>query len=167
MRVLPDNLRSLLKEPFGELVNEKELIRILSSGKKFVSIGDQVTFTVLKYDLKPVFCVVDYKTKRGKCSLDIINLIKSYGEKSIIVKNPAGILSDELWDAIKNSYSSMDKYDGFRIEVDGEEDLASLAAIFLAPGDVTVIYGLPDKGVLVVNPDSDIKRRVKEIIDKM
>ena len=61
----------------------------------------------------------------------------------------------------------MGKFDGFRIEIEGEEDLASLAAIFLAPSNVTVIYGLPDKGVLVVNPDSDIKRRVKEIIDKM
>jgi len=167
MRVLPDNLRKLLREPFGELVNEKELITILSSGKKFVSIGDQVTFTVLKYELKPVFCVVDYKTRRGKCSLDIIKLIKSYGEKSIVVNNPAAVISDELWDAIKDSYSSMDKYDGFRIEIEGEEDLASLAAIFLAPSNVTVIYGLPDKGVLVVNPDSDIKKRVKEIIDKM
>ena len=52
-------------------------------------------------------------------------------------------------------------------QVDGEEDLASLVAIYLAPSDVTVIYGLPDKGVLVVKSDTEYKKMVKKILDKM
>ncbi|MCK4902903.1 MAG: DUF359 domain-containing protein, partial [Thermoplasmatales archaeon] len=48
-----------------------------------------------------------------------------------------------------------------------EEDLASLAAIYMAPSDVTIIYGLPDKGVLVIKPTPENKRLVKEILDKM
>ena len=82
------------------------------------------------------------------------------------MKNPPGCISDELWDVIKFAYDNMLSC-GLRIEVDGEEDLASLAAIYLAPQDVTVIYGLPDKGVLVVQPDHENKRKVKEILDKM
>ena len=54
-----------------------------------------------------------------------------------------------------------------RIEIEGEEDLASLAAIYLAPSDVTIIYGLPDKGALVVKPTRENKKFVKEILDKM
>ena len=53
------------------------------------------------------------------------------------------------------------------IEIDGEEDLAALPAILLAPGDVTIIYGLPDKGVLVVKPTPKNKQLVKEILNKM
>ena len=166
MRVLPDNLRNLLSEPFGSLLDEKELIELLSSKKNIVSIGDLVTFTILNHDIKPAFCVVDFKTRRGNCSEEIIDLIKSYGNKSVVVDNPAGCISDDLWNVIKIAYDDMPE-SGLRIEVNGEEDLASLAAIYLAPPDVTVIYGLPDKGVLVVTPDTNNKKKVKEILDKM
>ncbi len=166
MRVLPKNLRNLLREPIGRLVNEKQLLEILQDEKHIVSIGDQVTYTILKHDIKPVLCVVDFKTRRGRCSSDVINVIRAFGEKSMTVKNPPGCISDELWDIIKSAYDNMPSC-GLRIEVEGEEDLASLAAIYLAPRDVTVIYGLPDKGVLVVKPDHENKRKVKEILDKM
>ena len=53
------------------------------------------------------------------------------------------------------------------IEVEGEEDLAALAAIYLAPPDVTIIYGLPNKGVVVVKATEAHKAQVKEILDKM
>jgi uncharacterized protein (UPF0218 family) len=166
MRVLPEDLREILKQPIGRLVDEKKLLHILSKEKQIVSIGDQVTYTVLKHDIKPIFCVVDFKTRRGRCSSDIIDAIRSFGKKNIIVKNPPGCISDELWDAIKSAYDDMTNC-SLRIEVEGEEDLASLAAIYLAPRDVTVIYGLPDKGVLVVKTNQENKRKVKEIIDKM
>jgi len=166
MRVLPENLRNLLREPIGRLVNEKQLLKVLQGKKHIVSIGDQVTYTILKHDIEPVLCVVDFKTRRGKCSSDVINVIRAFGEKSIKVKNPPRCISDELWDIIKSAYNNMPSH-GLRIEVEGEEDLASLAAIYLAPRDVTVIYGLPDKGVLVVKPSLKNKRKVKEILDKM
>ncbi|MCK4233734.1 DUF359 domain-containing protein, partial [candidate division WOR-3 bacterium] len=34
-------------------------------------------------------------------------------------------------------------------------------------GDVTIIYGLPNRGVVVVKPTEEHKRKVKEILDKM
>jgi len=166
MRVLPNNLRNNLKKPIGQLVDEKELLRILKNEKYIISIGDIVTYTILKNKIEPVFCIVDYKTKRGKCSEEIKNIIKSYGKKIISLKNPPGTITDKLWDVIKKSLSNIvDK--GLVIEVDGEEDLASLAVIFLAPTDATIIYGLPDKGVLVVKPTSKNKKLVKQILDKM
>lgn len=166
MRVLPENLREILKQPIGQLVDEKKLLLMLSKEKHIVSIGDQVTYTILKHDIKPIFCVVDFKTRRGRCSSDIVDKIRSFGKKSVIVKNPPGCISDELWDTIKSAYDNI-KDCSLRIEIEGEEDLASLAAIYLAPRDVTVIYGLPDKGVLVVKANQENKRKVKEIIDKM
>lgn len=166
MRILPDNLREILKEPIGSLVDEKKLLEILKKQKYIVSIGDLVTYTLIKNEIEPTFCIVDFKTRRGECSKEIKDAIKSYGKKSIVIKNPPGTISDELWKIIEMAFQNME-LNGLRIEIDGEEDLASLAAIYLAPSDVTIIYGLPDKGVLIVKPTIENKNKVKEILDKM
>lgn len=166
MRVLPNNLRDFLKEPMGKLVNEEELLNLLKNEKFIISIGDLVTYTILKNHINPVFCVVDFKTRRGECPPEIVELIKTFGKKSIVVKNPPGAISDDLWKVIELAFENLE-IGSLRVEVDGEDDLASLAAIFLAPKDVTIIYGLPDKGVLVVNPTYENKKKVKKILDKM
>ena len=167
MRVLPNNLRNLLKEPIGQLVNEKELLEMLKDEEFIISIGDQVTYTLLKNDIEPIFCVVDYKTRRGKFPLEFIQIIKSFGDDVVSVENPQGCISDELWEAIENAFQNADDSITTRIEVDGEEDLASLVAIYIAPPDVTIIYGLPNKGVLVVKPTPQNKQKVSNILDKM
>lgn len=166
MRVLPSNLRKNLSEPIGQLVDEKKLIELLKHEKFIVSIGDQVTYTILKHDIEPTFCIVDYKTKRGECSREVKEEIKSFGNKVFVVQNPQGCISDELWNIIKFAFENID-LGKIRIEVEGEEDLASLVAIHMAPSDVTIIYGLPNKGVLVVRPTAEIKNKVKKVIDKM
>jgi len=49
-----------------------------------------------------------------------------------------------------------------RIEVDGEEDLATLPSIYLSPNrDVTIIYGMPDKGVVIVKTNDENKIKIK------
>lgn len=166
MRVLPDILRDKLKEPIGRLVNEEELLDLLTNERYIVSVGDQVTYTILKYNIEPVFCIVDFKIKRDRCHSEIKNLIRSFGKKKIVVNNPPGCISDDLWNAIESAYKKLEK-GSLRIEVIGEEDLAALPAIFLAPSYVTIIYGLPDKGVVVVKALEENKRKVKEILDEL
>jgi hypothetical protein len=167
MRVLPDNLKNLLKEPVGQLVDEKKLIDILKNEKFIVSIGDEVTYTILKNNINLNFCIVDYKTRRGAFPEKKSDLIKSFGNKVVKVKNPQGCITDELWDAIDNSLNDIRQNIKIRLEVEGEEDLASLVVIHLASRDVTIIYGLPNKGVLVVKPTEDMKKKVNNILNKM
>jgi len=168
MRLLPDGLRDKLKEPIGNFfVDEQKLLSFLKNEKYIVSVGDQVTYTLLKNNILPIFCVVDFKIKRGFYSPVFKKLIKSFGKKTVRVKNLQGEISDELWSAIKNAYDLFEK-GSLRIEVVGEEDMASLAAIYLAPrSDVTIIYGLPDKGVVVVKSTDENKLKVKEVLDEM
>lgn len=166
MHILPKKLRNLLKTPVGVLVDEKGLIELLKNEKYIISIGDQVTYTLLKHDIEPSFCVVDFKTKRGKCEKEIIEVLKSFGKKSIVVENPAGTLSDDLFNTIKLAVENLE-IGSLRIEVVGEEDLASLPAIYYAPPDATIIYGLPNKGVLVVKPTNEMKQKVREVLDEM
>jgi uncharacterized protein (UPF0218 family) len=167
MRVLPDDLRDILKEPMGKLVNEKQLLELMKDEEFVVSIGDQVTYTLLKNDIKPIFCVVDYKTRRGEFPLEFIQIIKTYGDEIVRVENPQGCITDELWEAIEDAFVIAEDCVTTRIEVDGEEDLASLVVIFLAPLDVTIIYGLPNKGVLVVKPTLQNKEKVGNILNQM
>ena len=165
--ILPDRLRDELKKPLGLLFDERELLDLLKKERYIVSIGDQVSYTILKNNIKPIFCIVDYKTKRKACNMEMIKVIKSYGQKKLIVKNPPGCISDDLWNSIKESYKNIGGKT-IRIEVEGEEDLATLPAIFLAPNrDVTIIYGLPDKGVVIVKAIKENKLKAKKIIDEM
>jgi uncharacterized protein (UPF0218 family) len=93
-------------------------------------------------------------------------VLSRFGRVRLHVKNPVGTISDDLWEAIESVYKHLE-CGPYCIEVDGEEDLASLAAIYLAPGGVTVIYGLPNKGVVVVKATRSHKQKVKEVLDRM
>ncbi len=165
---LPFSFRDILKEPIGMLVSsKKELFNIVSKGTQLVSIGDQVTYTILSKNISPLFCVIDYQTKRKKNTKEINVILRSYGNSIKQVVNPPGVITYELWDIIENAYKELHKNLTLRIEVNGEEDLAALPAILLAPENVTIIYGLPDRGVVIVPSKEEHKQKVKEILTKM
>lgn len=166
MLVLPDNLREKLKEPLGSLVDEQGLLKQLKNINNIVSVGDFVTFTLLKHRINPIICIVDYIIERKECSSEIRKKILRFGKFHIKIKNPSGTITDELWNTIESAYNNLEK-GPYCIEIEGEEDLAALPAIYLAPSDVTIIYGLPNKGVVIVKATQAQKNKVKEILDKM
>jgi len=100
MRVLPDKLRDKLKEPIGQLVDEEKLLKILKHEKHVVSVGDQVTYTLLKHGISPIFCVVDFKVKRNKIPSDFNELIRSFGKKTVKIHlhntNPSIYIFDNI-----------------------------------------------------------------------
>ena len=71
---------------------------------------------------------------------------------------------DELWNAIEAAISDNVKT---RIVVEGEEDLATLAAISLANLGAKVIYGMPDKGMVVVDVNQRSKKRANSFLERM
>jgi len=166
MYVLPDELKNTLKEHIGQLVDEPSLLQLLKHEKQIVSVGDRVTFTLLQHRITPVLCIVDYILERKQYPEEMKTTIQSFGKIHLQIRNPAGTITDDLWDAVQTVYKNLDK-GPYVIEVLGEEDLASLAAIYLAPRGVTVIYGLPNKGVVVVKATNAHKKKVKEVLDKM
>ena len=166
MYVLPDDLKDTLKGYIGDLVDEPGLLKLLKKEKYIVSVGDKVTYTLLKHGITPILCIVDYKLERKSYPSEMKAFIQRFSTIRLQIKNPPGTITDELWDAIKTVLKNL-KSSPVCIEVDGEEDLASLAAIYLAPGGVTVIYGLPNKGVVVVKATTAHKQKVKEVLDRM
>jgi uncharacterized protein (UPF0218 family) len=166
MYVLPDDLKDTLKGYIGDLVDEPGLLKLLNKEKYIVSVGDKVTYTLLKHGITPILYIVDYKLERKPYPSEMKAFIKRLSTIRIQIKNPPGTITDELWDAIKTVFKNL-KNGPVCIEVEGEEDLASLAAIYLAPGGVTVIYGLPNRGVVVVKATTSNKQKVKEVLDRM
>lgn len=166
MYVLPAGLREQLQQPIGHLVDEPGLLRLVAHEKYVVSVGDLVTYTLLKHEITPVLCIIDFLLERKPYPEEMKKVLSHFSRIRLHVNNPVGMITDELWEAIKSVYQHL-KSGPFCIEVDGEEDLASLAAIYLAPGGVTVIYGLPNKGVVVVKAARSYKQKVKEVLDKM
>jgi GTP-dependent dephospho-CoA kinase len=166
MYVLPDDLKDTLKGYIGKLVDEPGLLRILQKERLIVTVGDKVTYTVLKHGFTPLLCIVDFILERKPYPSEMKTLIQGYGRVHLKIKNPPGTITDEIWDAIQTVYQHPQNTP-VCIEVEGEEDLASLAAIYLAPRGVTVIYGLPNKGVVVVKATETHKQKVKEVLDKM
>jgi len=166
MYVLPDDLKDTLKGYIGDLVDEPGLLKLLKKEKYIVSVGDKVTCTLLKHGITPILCIVDYKLERKPYPSKMKTFIQKLNTIRLQIKNPPGTITDELWDAIKTVFKNL-KNGPVCIEVEGEEDLASLAAIYLAPRGVTVIYGLPNKGVVVVKTTTAHKQKVKEVLDRM
>jgi len=168
--LLPDELRSSLKEPLGRLYkgNGQECITAMEKellfAKKVVAIGDMTAFYLLKASVVPDLLVVDNKTKRMPVSDHIIKMLDHESYKTIRVKNPAATISKDLIDLIQDSLNSDEHV---KIVVEGEEDLATLPAILYAPMGSVVVYGQPNEGSVLVNVTPERKLYIEEFMKRM
>ncbi len=157
---LPTHLRKKLKKPFGNLIPDVNDLEIET--EIVICVGDKTSEEILGRGIKPKICVYDGMIKREK--IQIPDVIKKFKAEDIEIKNPPGTLTKEAFDAFKSAFKSKLN---FKIKVDGEEDLTTLAAIDVAPVGSIVIYGQPNEGVVVVRVDNKNKIRVKNILDEM
>lgn len=159
--LLPDELIPEVRAPMGELL-EGENPRIDFSGtQRLVTVGDQCTVNIVRQGFIPDIAIVDYKVKRHRVErgpdLERFEIVLS-------LKNPAGMIAKSAWQVLGNAYTSNKCV---RIDVDGEEDLLALPSIALAPGETTVTYGLPHRGLVVVAVNHKVKMKVLDIMRRM
>jgi uncharacterized protein (UPF0218 family) len=160
---LPIDLRNELKTPLGMIVLEDELAEILKDSYKIVTVGDQCSHTLYRLGLVPDIAVVDFMVQRGDIG-DMKEDIQKIGQIVINVESPPGVLTKDLWNAVKDAYK---KEDAVRVEVVGEEDLATLPCVWLAPNNTKVVYGLPNIGLVVVTDFKKARIKVKNVLTKM
>jgi uncharacterized protein (UPF0218 family) len=168
--LLPDELRTTLKEPLGRLYKgnglecvkamEKELL----SARKVVAIGDMTAFYLLKASIVPDLLIVDNKTKRMPVTDHVIEMLDHKSYKTVRVKNPAATITKDLIDLIRDSLNGDDHV---KIVVEGEEDLATLPAIFYAPIGSAVVYGQPNEGSVLVDVTPERKLHIEEFMKRM
>jgi uncharacterized protein (UPF0218 family) len=130
------------------------------SPAKIVSVGDQVSQDLTSHSLTPDILIVDNRIMRRE-----ISPISASAPVVMNVKNQAGTISDEARMAIERAAVNPSRV---KIVVDGEEDLLSLVAILTMPENSLVLYGQPPhKGIVVVKTNSENKKRVQNILERM
>jgi len=137
----------------------------LNQSNYIATVGDICTIKIIEEIRVPNLMIIDYRTKRN-INLDEAQtkIIESINCHSVNVRNEAGTITDELINAIEKAiYSNKTT----KIIVDGEEDLATLPAIKLCENGAKVIYGMPDKGMVVVDVNQQTKERANKLLERM
>ena len=160
---LPESLRSVLKKPFGDIYPDNELKDALEKYGLVAAVGDMTALTLKRLEITPHIAVVDFKTERKELA-SLEAEIRTIGIKVAKLDNPAATITKALWEAIRSAYGSDDPT---RVEVNGEEDLATLVCIHLAPMKSAVVYGQPKEGVVLVEITQKIKNMVRNILANM
>jgi uncharacterized protein (UPF0218 family) len=160
--LVPASLRPELARPYGPVVAGAEADRLLLGLGTFGACGDRVTAQALALGHPPLIGIVDFKTQRAE-PVDPAVFEPLALRRRLRVKNPAGMLTERLRTAVRQLVAA----GGGLIEVDGEEDLGSLALVESLPAGATVIYGIPGAGVSFVRVDANAKEHVRQLINRM
>lgn len=155
---LPDSIREELSKPVGSIHQENELKDILKN-KEIISIGDETTLTMFRLGITPGLSIFDLKTKRKIIKEDIL---KNFAHR-LIVTNPQGYITYYLFAGVR---LALERHIP-AIQVIGEEDLASLVCISIVNNGVTIIYGIPNMGLNIIEVDDEIKNRTNNVLEKM
>ena len=137
----------------------------LTNSDYIATIGDICTLKIFDEVREPELCIIDMKTKRDT-PLDVKQKVKmkKIGKRIVNVNNKAGTISRELWNSIEEA---IDYPLNTKIVVNGEEDLATLAVISMVKIGAKVIYGMPDKGMVVVDVNQQEKKRANSFLKRM
>lgn len=155
MLILPEEHRRLFKEPFGVLYRSMDEIVPIIEGRDVYTVGDVVTHNLQKKGITPAVAVVDGYTMRSPC-----NRMPAVHGECIQVKNPAGTLTDELICALERAVRNPPS----TIIVDGEEDLAVIPLVLTAREGAIVLYGQPQKGVVLRTIDSEARKTAQRLL---
>ena len=161
---LPDSLRDQLKIPLGVLLpigqdNKRNIQKYLSDNSYIITVGDRTTEKMINFDLIPSLQIIDGLEKRIK--RDIIKLGSAFELK---IDNPAAEITLESIEIIKKAFSLNPP---IRLTVNGEEDLLVLPACIHAPENSVILYGQPNKGLVLVQITPEIRNKAQALLDLM
>ncbi|CCQ34158.1 hypothetical protein HLRTI_000604 [Halorhabdus tiamatea SARL4B] len=167
---LPESLRSALKEPFGPVFTDADSL-LAEAGDPLIAVGDIVTYHLLEAGRPPDVSLIDERTERCAVEAGVRDRIvgtdadEEWFEYRVQVDNPAGTVTADLLAALAEA---LDREDPSTIVVvDGEEDLATLPAIIVAPPGASVVYGQPGEGMVHVAADTAASERARSILSRM
>jgi len=157
--LLKKERRKLFKKPFGKIYHTlNDIDRSLLENHFIISVGDETTNNLLNAGIIPEIGIIDHIIERKPSKHSI-----EYSAVTLNVVNPPGAITDELWITIQKSIDIAPK-SNVLIIVDGEEDLAVIPCVLMAPDDSLILYGQPGEGVVLVEVDK-VKEKAKEMLD--
>jgi len=157
MFTLPEEHRHFFREPFGELFRDLADALPFIAGHTLYTVGDVVTYNLIKSGNTPSVAIIDGLTMRSPCRKDAPVI-----GRRIHVVNPAGTITDELVAGIRNAVA----HPPATIDVTGEEDLAVIPLVMEAPSGSVVLYGQPHKGVVIRTVDAAAKEQARALFSR-
>lgn len=161
MLILKKELRSEFKKPLGKLYSSLEdaddLIKSKYPHDLLISVGDVTTRKLQDTGLIPHMGIIDNLVERKPAAHEII-----YDNVTLKADNPQGTITDALWNTVKQGFQLLRT--GYRviILVNGEEDLAVIPCILMAPSGSLVLYGQPGEGLVVCEVDK-VRDKIKKL----
>lgn len=159
MLLLKKESRKKFKKPFGKIYPTlNDINKSILEDHFIISIGDETTNNLLNHDIVPKIGIIDniIERKTSKHSIE-------YNAIILNAVNPPGTITDELWATIQKSFDITHK-SNVLIVVDGEEDLAVIPCVLMAPEGSLILYGQPGEGVVLVETDK-VKETAKGMLD--
>jgi pantetheine-phosphate adenylyltransferase len=172
---LPRKLRSTFREPFGFVIpaeagsinkGMKKALNIIKSKRlePAICVGDVVTSSILKLGQTPKLSIVDLKVMRKVRYKRVSEIGPITDLPRYKVTNPSGSITRKLTKSIHQALSKKIKS---VIQVKGEEDLAVLPCVLLAPLNSAVIYGHFQHGVIVVEVSEEKKSEALKLLQQL
>ena len=154
---VPEKVRRILKEPLGKLIANSAIKNIKAKLKRkfIIAVGDVCGKKLQDAGIEPCIWIYDGMEMRRQVGWEI-------DFPSHIVGNPKGNITPSLMRAIDDAV----RREGGRIYIKGEEDLATLYCIAVAPLGALVIYGQPKKGIVIVEVNKENKKKAISLIFK-
>jgi hypothetical protein len=157
--IISDSMRDALRTPLGRLCSSvKELLQA-ASGRRLVCVGDACTLALLRAGARPHLAVFDFRSLRHDIAPDDLALLRSEYPHPETYENPPGTLSESI---IADAPMLLAKGGG--VLIIGEEDLTALAFVLAAGKDDAIVYGQPQKGMVLVLPDAKMKEKLSGML---
>ena len=157
--VLPQKDRQVFKEQLGTELYDSDL-EGYQAKTTLITVGDVVSLTFRKHGIKPFLSIYDGMTERREMT-EFAILVENEEKEEVV--NPAGMITKGLVESIRRSIEGS----GGLIKVDGEEDLALMPVILIAPLGTEIIYGWPGKCMMRITTDDSIKSKIEQMLFKM
>lgn len=157
---LPKDARASFKNPLGPIYTDADSL-LDSVGSALVAVGDVVTYHLTEADHPPHVAVVDGISEREQVD-DAVLAGRPTLDETVQVESDPATISEGLLDALLDAIEAAPDTTTL-IEVDGEEDLATLPAVIAAPAGSTVVYGQPGEGMVRVDVTTDLQDQVAEL----
>lgn len=165
--ILPNSTREKFKTPYGKLFKNIEELRKFRTkfkakfkNKFIICIGDVVSNSTLGDGWDINLCVYDNKTLR-KDSSEYINKknLENFKGKEFIVWNPAGMLTEDAFEIVKDALN----FKHSKIFVDGEEDLFVIPCVKFCSPNTFLFYGQPNEGIVMVEINRVVQTNIENL----
>jgi len=160
---LPESAREAMRVPLGLIIQTADLAAHVSKADVLITVGDMVTLTAVEAGYDPNLSIFDYKTKRSE-ERDFQARLRELGGRWEKVTSPPAVISRALWFLLKGCVDTLAPRTHVRIEVVGEEDLAAIPCIVMAPDGAKLLYGMPDRGMVVVTVNEQSRKEARALL---